>query len=81
MCIFFLSFSIGFNPWFPMSRPTPSEIRDKVLRYESFLDEKLKPDLEHVLGERDKLYSEIAEFLALKNSILAIQKAELKPGR
>ena len=57
------------------------EIRSKVLRYESFLDEQLKPDLESVLTERDKLYAETAEFLALKNSILAIQKAELKPGK
>ena len=57
-----------------------SEIGAKVLKYESFLDEQLKPDLQNILEERDKLYSETAEFLALKNSIIAIQKAQLKPG-
>ena len=64
----------------PLSRQEKHQISEKVLRYETFLSEKLKPDLQSVLEERDKLYQESAEFLALKNSILAIQKAQLKPG-
>jgi len=57
------------------------DIPDKVVKFEAFLNEQLKPDLKFVLESRDKLYTEIAEFLALKNSILAIQAAELKPNQ
>ena len=46
---------------------------DKIIKYETFLSDQLRPDLENVLQERDKLYAEIAEFLALKNSIEAIK--------
>jgi len=53
----------------------------KVLRYEAFLNDQLKPDLKAILEKRDKLYEEIAEFLALKNSIGAIRAAELRPGQ
>ena len=53
---------------------------DKVLQYEEFLTKKLRPDLESALEERDKIYAEIAEFLALKNSIFAIKASNLLPG-
>ena len=53
---------------------------DKVLQYEEFLTKKLRPDLESALEERDKIYAEIAEFLALKNSIVAIKASNLLPG-
>eukprot|EP00096_Caligus_rogercresseyi_P006023 TRINITY_DN22159_c0_g1_i1.p2 TRINITY_DN22159_c0_g1~~TRINITY_DN22159_c0_g1_i1.p2 ORF type:complete len:161 (+),score=39.12 TRINITY_DN22159_c0_g1_i1:49-531(+) len=59
--------------------PSPSD--SKVLKYESFVNDQLKPDLKYVLEKRDKIYSEISEFLALKNSVLAIQSADLKPGQ
>lgn len=55
--------------------------QDKVLQYESFLNDRLKPDLKLVLEERDKIYSEIAEYLALKSSITSIQKTGLKEGK
>ena len=52
----------------------------KIVQYETFLNEKLKPDLNLILTERDKLYSDIAEYLALKSSIETIQASKLKPG-
>ena len=51
---------------------------EKVLRYEAFLNDQLKPDLKAILEKRDKVYEEIAEFLALKNSIGAIRAADLR---
>ena len=60
--------------------PKQIEISEKVLKFETFLNEKLKPDLKSVLEERDKIYGEIAEFLALKNSIETIKRAGLREG-
>ena len=45
----------------------------KVKSFETFLNEKLRPDLKSVLEDRDKIYEEIAEYLSLKNSIEALQ--------
>ena len=56
------------------------QVREKVVKYEHFLNERLKPDLKAVLDERDGIYTETAEFLALRNSISAIQAAELDPA-
>lgn len=53
---------------------------EKVQKYEAFLNDQLKPDLQSILERRDKVYEEIAEFLALKNSLAAIKAAELRPG-
>ena len=55
-------------------------VHEKVVKYEHFLNERLKPDLKAVLDERDGIYSETAEFLALRNTILAIRAAELEPN-
>ena len=55
------------------SHTMEDNIPEKVLKFETFVNDQLKPDLRFVLEARDKVYSEIAEFLALKNSILAIQ--------
>ena len=65
----------------PMTIPSSLEqIDDKVIKYETFLSERLRPDLKDALEERDKLYAETAEFLALKNSIEAIKASNLQPG-
>ena len=53
---------------------------DKVQRYETFLNERLRGDLRKCLEQRDKIYEEQAEYLALRNSIQAIKTAELVPG-
>ena len=55
--------------------------RDKVLKYEKFLNEELRPDLKACLEQRDKIYEEIAEYLSLKNSIEAIKSADLPQGQ
>jgi prefoldin subunit 5 len=52
-------------------------IGEKVLKYETFLNDHLKPDLKAVLEERDGVYTETAEFLALRNTVSAVQSAEL----
>ena len=51
---------------------------EKVKKFEDFLNDKLKPDLKYVLEKRDKIYEEVAEFAALKNSIDAIKKSNSK---
>jgi prefoldin subunit 5 len=56
------------------------QINDKITKYETFINDQLRPDLENALQERDKIYAEIAEFLALKNSIEAIKASKLLPG-
>jgi hypothetical protein len=55
--------------------------REKVLKYENFLNDQLRPDLRIVLEQRDKIYEESSEYLALKNSIAAIKSSELPKGR
>ena len=63
-----------------MAKLKDSEIASKVAQYETFLNETLRNDLKRTLTERDKIYQEQAEFLALRNSINAIKLAELQPG-
>ena len=45
----------------------------KIEVYEKFLNEKLKTDLKIVLDEQDKIYSEIAEYLQIKDTALKLQ--------
>lgn len=49
------------------------QTNEKILRYETFVNERLKPDLKSVLEERDQVYDEIAEYIALRNTIHAIK--------
>ncbi|XP_031422006.1 protein UXT [Clupea harengus] len=50
-------------------------IDDKVLQYETFINEVLKRDLEKVLEQRDGVYEKMAQYLQLKNSIENIQES------
>eukprot|EP00088_Acartia_fossae_P037578 TRINITY_DN3878_c0_g1_i10.p1 TRINITY_DN3878_c0_g1~~TRINITY_DN3878_c0_g1_i10.p1 ORF type:complete len:180 (-),score=27.56 TRINITY_DN3878_c0_g1_i10:72-560(-) len=54
------------------------ELEKKITRYETHLNEVLRKDLEKCLELRDKIYTEQAEFLALRNSITTIKEAGLK---
>ena len=54
---------------------------EKVVKFETFLNEQLKPDLRTALEVRDKVYNETAEYLALKNSIEKIKESGLHPGQ
>ena len=42
---------------------------EKVRKYEDFINNELKEDLRKVHDQRDKLYSSIADYLQLKNTI------------
>ncbi|KAI4873398.1 hypothetical protein NFI96_012312 [Prochilodus magdalenae] len=53
-------------------------IDDKVLQYESFINDVLKRDLQKVLEQRDGVYEKIAEYLQLKNTIKSIQETDSK---
>ena len=41
----------------------------KIIEFEKFVNEKLRTDLERVLAEQEKIYSEIAEYLQVKDTI------------
>ena len=49
----------------------------KVEKYEAFLNEKLKTDLKNVLDEQEAVYSEIAEYIKIKDTI---EKVFLPPS-
>ena len=51
-----------------------TQVPRKVLEYEAFLNERLKVDLKAVLERRDSLYSDIAEYLQLRNVIDRLHK-------
>jgi len=53
------------------------EIAEKITKYETHLNETLRKDLQTCLEVRDKIFQEQAEYLALKNSIIAIRDAGL----
>ncbi|EGF80453.1 hypothetical protein BATDEDRAFT_88773 [Batrachochytrium dendrobatidis JAM81] len=52
----------------------PLFINPQIRKYESFVNDRLRKDLEKVLEERDKLYEQIAQLLQLRNQIHVIQK-------
>ncbi|KAG5838875.1 protein UXT [Anguilla anguilla] len=55
-----------------------SDINEKVLQYETFIDEVLKRDLQRVLEQRDGVYEKIAQYLQLKNTIESLQESGCK---
>ena len=58
-----------------------SEISQKVLRYESFVNEVLKNDLKYCLEERDKIYDEISEYLKLQTTLERLDSVDSLPIR
>jgi len=42
------------------------DVQAKVKKYETFLNDQLRPDLKSVLEDRDKIYEDISEYSALK---------------
>lgn len=51
---------------------------EKILNYETFLNEKLRGDLKKILDQRDKVYQEISDYLQLKSVIERLQENETK---
>ncbi|KAH9331171.1 hypothetical protein KI387_003279, partial [Taxus chinensis] len=47
---------------------------DKVLKYEEFVDRRLKPDLINAMAERDKVLEQQKVFLDLKTNIEMLEK-------
>ena len=63
-CVFF---SAGNDDLIKMSSMIRQKhLTEKILKYETFLNERLRPDLKAVLQERDEIFTETAEFVALR---------------
>jgi prefoldin alpha subunit len=48
----------------------------KITEFESFVNEKLRNDLRVVLDEQDKIYTDVAEYLQIKDTIEKITQAK-----
>ncbi|XP_018608398.1 protein UXT [Scleropages formosus] len=55
-----------------------ARIDEKILQYETFINDVLKRDLQKVLEQRDGVYEKIAQYLQLKNTIESLQEAGSK---
>eukprot|EP01125_Pyxidicula_operculata_P007953 TRINITY_DN2681_c1_g1_i8.p1 TRINITY_DN2681_c1_g1~~TRINITY_DN2681_c1_g1_i8.p1 ORF type:complete len:151 (-),score=12.14 TRINITY_DN2681_c1_g1_i8:18-470(-) len=55
-----------------------SERQKKILEFESFLNEKLKKDLDKVLERRDHVYDEIAKYLEVKSAVVRMKESQEK---
>ncbi|KAM3872284.1 protein UXT [Diretmus argenteus] len=60
-----------------MAQPADN-MDQKVLRYETFISDVLKKDLERVLEQRDGVYEKISQYLQLKNTIESLQESGSK---
>lgn len=56
-----------------------SSIPDKILKFESFVNDVLKEDLKKLESQLNKINSELAEYVELKNMITTLQDADLGP--
>ncbi|XP_030640720.1 protein UXT [Chanos chanos] len=54
------------------------KIEEKILQYETFINEVLRRDLQKVLEQRDGVYEKIAQYLQLKNTIEALRESDSK---
>ena len=55
-------------------------LQEKVTKYEQFLNERLRTDLRAVLDHRDAIYSDMAEYLQLRNVLEKTQKLSITEG-
>eukprot|EP01095_Lingulamoeba_sp_RSL-Kostka_P010957 TRINITY_DN4035_c0_g1_i1.p1 TRINITY_DN4035_c0_g1~~TRINITY_DN4035_c0_g1_i1.p1 ORF type:complete len:166 (-),score=31.38 TRINITY_DN4035_c0_g1_i1:98-595(-) len=58
--------------------PTESEKLEKIKKYEEFLNERLKKDLDTVLLQRNNTYNEIGEYMRLKSTLEMIKENQIK---
>lgn len=63
-----------------MDNLTKGDIQDKVLKYETFINDVLKEDLKLVHENLDKTNSEIAEWVQLRTILNSLKETELKKG-
>ncbi|XP_075993276.1 protein UXT [Genypterus blacodes] len=52
-----------------------ANVEQKVLQYESFINDVLRGDLQRVLDQRDGVYEKISQYLQLKNTIQRVQES------
>lgn len=52
-----------------------ANVDQKVLHYETFINEVLRRDLQRVLEQRDTVYEKISQYLQLKNTIQSLQES------
>eukprot|EP00003_Mantamonas_plastica_P013184 TRINITY_DN2314_c1_g2_i1.p3 TRINITY_DN2314_c1_g2~~TRINITY_DN2314_c1_g2_i1.p3 ORF type:complete len:101 (-),score=35.40 TRINITY_DN2314_c1_g2_i1:602-904(-) len=55
---------------------TNESTEKKVKRFEAFLNEKLKVDLENVLRERDEVYKTMSSYMELKGMVETLMAAQ-----
>jgi hypothetical protein len=54
---------------------------EKVVKYERFVNDKLKSDLETLMKQIDNIYSDIAEYLQIKDTIEKLNIFNIKTNR
>eukprot|EP01130_Rhizamoeba_saxonica_P018651 TRINITY_DN9405_c0_g1_i1.p1 TRINITY_DN9405_c0_g1~~TRINITY_DN9405_c0_g1_i1.p1 ORF type:complete len:195 (-),score=34.22 TRINITY_DN9405_c0_g1_i1:16-600(-) len=54
------------------------DIKQKITKYETFINDRLKMDLQQVLLDRDQVYQDISDYLELRNNIEALQETNSK---
>lgn len=52
------------------------DLHSKITSFESFIHDKLKPDLKKTLDQRDLVYDTISDYLKLRNQIEILLKAK-----
>ena len=55
------------------------DVNKKVLKYEEFLNERLRTDLKLTLGAREALFTDIAEYLQLGHVVEKMLAADMPP--
>lgn len=63
----FESESIDYQPL------SAAETEIRIVKYQQFIDNKLKPDLKFILDRRNIIYDQLSEWLELRKNILLIQ--------
>lgn len=59
----------------PADANANANVDQKVLQYETFINEVLRRDLQRVLEQRDTVYEKISQYLQLKNTIQSLQES------
>lgn len=55
-----------------------ANVDQKVLQYETFINDVLRRDLQKVMEQRDSVYEKISQYLQLKNTLQSLQGVETK---
>ncbi|KAJ3020717.1 hypothetical protein HKX48_000316 [Thoreauomyces humboldtii] len=61
----------------PQPQPDSETTTAQVKRYESFVNDRLRVDLQSTLDTRDKVYEDISEYLKLRNQLQLLREQKL----